>query len=262
MSDLPLPNAAEGDAAPPPAATPEASPPAVELAAETTAEAPPAPVDLSPAATAARLAELFPAIFAPGAVAPLKLRIQGDIQQRAPGIFTKKSLSIFLHRHTTGTAYLKALAAAPQRIDLDGQPAGEVSEEHRSAAAAELARRRAAHDARRAAERDAQREAQRQAHDAARRAHAAEHQARDARVALLRAFETTTLTRANFCALKGVPEAELDNLLAQARADREERATMSRPTAAPGRQAPRDNRQRPPGVPTSRRPDRPPRPPR
>ena len=179
------------------------------------ADAAPAVADLSPAACAACLADLFPAVFSAGSPQPLKLRIQADIQQRAPGIFTKKALSVFLHRHTTNTAYLRAIVNAPQRIDLDGAPAGEVADEHRLAAVAELDRRRAMHDERRAAERDAQR----QAVDASRRAREADDVQRHERAALLRAYETTTLTPANFCALKGLDQAQLDALLAQARLD-------------------------------------------
>ena len=188
-----------------------------------TAAVPPPP-ELSPAICAARLAELFPAVFSPGVPKPLKLRIQADVQQRAPGIFTRKALSGFLHRHTTSTAYLKALLNSPQRIDLDGAAAGEVATEHREAAAAELQRRRTLHDARRAAEREAQRAAEREAqqaeraaHVAAQRARAAQDEQRRERQALLRAYETSTLSRSNFCALKGVSEAQLDALLAQAR---------------------------------------------
>ncbi len=112
--------------------------------------------DMSPAACGARLAELFPALFAaaapgatqsaPGAQAPLvkpiKLKIHADIQARAPGVFTKRMLGIFFSRYTTSNAYLKALAMAPSRIDLDGEPAGEIAEEHRQAAGVELERRR------------------------------------------------------------------------------------------------------------------------
>ncbi len=180
--------------------------------------------DLSPVACAARLAELFPAVFSPGASKPLKLRIQADIQERAPGIFTRKALSGFLHRHTTSTAYLRALVNSPQRIDLTGAPAGEIATEHREAATVELQRRRTLHEARRAAEREAQRAAEREtqraeraAHDEAQRAHVAQIEERRERQALLRAFEASTLSRSNFCALKGVSEAELDALLAQAR---------------------------------------------
>src|SRR5438132_7590327 len=91
----------------------------------------PAPAEpMSPAACAQQLKALFPALFA-GAVKPLKLRIQVDIQERAPGVFTKQALSAFFRRHTGSTAYLIAISKAPNRIDLDGQPAGEVSAEHR-----------------------------------------------------------------------------------------------------------------------------------
>ena len=194
--------------------------------------------DLAPADCAARLAELFPAVFGPGAARPLKLRIQADIQQRAPGVFTRKALSIFLHRHTTSNAYLRALVAAAARSDLDGNDAGEVSDEHREAARVELERRRAIHDARRAAEQAARRQA-RDAEREQQRANAAEDAARRQSAALARAFETTTLTRANFCALKGLTDAELDAALALAR--QEQRPPRDRALPRP------DQRGAPPG---------------
>lgn len=40
------------------------------------------------------------------------------------------------------------------------------------------------------------------------------------RVMLLRAFESSPLGKANFCALKGISEAALDAALAQAQAER------------------------------------------
>lgn len=40
------------------------------------------------------------------------------------------------------------------------------------------------------------------------------------RALLLRAFESSTLSKANFCALKRLTEAELDAALNQARAER------------------------------------------
>lgn len=206
--------------------------PAPEAAVAEPAAAPPPVPELSPAACAARLAELFPALFAAGRALPIKLRIQSDIQQRAPGQFTRKSLSPFLHRHTTSTAYLKALVAASHRYDLDGAPAGEIDEVHRAAAVAELERRRALFEGRRAAERAATQEARRKAEAEARQQHAAEDAARRERAALLRAFESSTLTRANFCALKGIPEAELDGRLHQAWLEREERAQEPRPADA------------------------------
>jgi ProP effector len=108
--------------------------------------------------TARLLAKHFPALFGAGVIKPIKLRIQADIDQRAPGVFTKKSLSIFLQRHTTGTAYLQALVAeGATRVDLDGQPVGEIAAEHRDAAGVELERRRAVVEAKRHAGREAAR---------------------------------------------------------------------------------------------------------
>ncbi|HEX2011752.1 MAG TPA: ProQ/FinO family protein, partial [Roseateles sp.] len=149
-----------------------------------------AAVEMTPAAALQQLKALFPALF-DGAHKPLKLRIQADIQERAPGQFSKQLLSAVLRRYTGGTGYLIALSKASERFDLDGNPAGELSAEHRDAAAAELTRRRGIVEERRALE----------------------QQQRRNRAALLRDFQTTTLTRANFCALKGVAEEELDGLL-------------------------------------------------
>jgi len=224
------------------------------------AAAAPAVPELSPAAVAARLAELFPALFTPGQAKPLKLRIQADIQQRAPGLFTKKSLSMFLHRLTMSTPYLMALTKAPSRFDLDGAAAGELAAEHREAATTELARRRGLHEARRAAENAARREAEAQA----RQAHAAEHDARRERAGLLRAFETSTLTRANFCALKGISETDLEAALGLARVEREQRPPEPLREIRHERHEPRQDRhdRRPPdqrprgGGPAEQRPDR------
>lgn len=297
--------------------------PATEAAAPAVLEPAAPPIaDLPPAAVAAKLAELFPPLFGAGRALPIKLRIQADIQQRAPGLFNKKSLSIFLHRHTTSTAYLKALAQAPARLDLDGQPAGDIAQEHRDAAAVELNRRLAIVQERRAAERKAQRQAERPAvappqdgtapaaapsdrpprpprpprPDGAPRGdrpprqdrpartdrpdrpdraarpermdrpprqdrpdrpprpdhsqppaapealaprepltpeQAAAFEARRSRALVLRAFETTTLTRANFCALKGMNDAALEAILVQARAERGERPALKPPRSGP-----------------------------
>ena len=180
---------------------------------------------LSPAETAALLKQLFPALFS-GAAKPLKLRIQADIQERAPGRFSKQSLSGFFRRHTGSTSYLMALSRATQRFDLDGNPAGELSAEHRQLAADELTRRRSLNDSRRAddnkqrAEEGKQRAEegkQQRAEEANRRAE--EDAQRFNRATLLRAFETTTLTPANFCALKGIAIADFEVYIARARAE-------------------------------------------
>lgn len=170
-----------------------------------------APIDH--AAVAQALKTRFPALFG-GPAKPVKLRVQVDIQAAAPGEFTKPALSAFLRRHTGSTSYLLALVKAPHRFDLDGQPAGEISDEHRQVAQEELNRRRTLVQERRELE----------------------AQQRRNRAALLRDFETTTLTRPNFCALKDVPEDKLDGLLEIARAEAAEDAA-----------APRGFDRRPPG---------------
>ena len=248
--------------------------------------------DLSPAATGARLAELFPALFVgpdgKGVWRAIKLRIHADIQARAPGQFSKRTLGIFFSRYTTTTPYLKALAApGAQRHDLDGQPAGEIADEHRNAAAEEVARRQAIAAERRAAYRQPmprspatvpadgaepppprERPARaprrdegprdRPRHDGPRRDEprrgppgprpvsrppanrdAPQRQetrpdpraenpaaalpadpAQRERALLLRSFEASTISKANFCALKRISEADLDAALLQARTER------------------------------------------
>ncbi|MES3015234.1 MAG: ProQ/FinO family protein [Pseudomonadota bacterium] len=199
---------------PTPDTAPDAAPPAAPEAASPTA---PAVAPMSPAACAQQLKQLFPALFG-GAVKPFKLRIQIDIQERAPGTFSKQTLSAFFRRHTGATSYLIAMTKAPHRFDLDGQAAGEITDEHRKVALDELARRRGNQEERRQLE----------------------EQQRRNRAGLLHDFQTTTLTKANFCALKGVPVDELDGLLEIARGEAEERARQ----APPPRHAPAFDRPR------------------
>lgn len=195
-----------------PPATPEARP------AEPTS-----PAAAKPGAfdCATELKQRFPALFG-GAPKPLKLRIQADIQERAPGVFSKQALSAFFRRYTGGTGYLIAMTKSPHRFDLDGNPAGEISEEHRQVASEELARRRALHQS---------------------KVDQAEEGRRN-RAALLRDFETTTLTPANFCVLKGIAPAALEALLATARKERAERPQQP-PGLRQDRRPPQNERQRP-----------------
>ncbi len=199
--------------------------------------APAQPAALEPAAVAALLKQRFPGLFS-GAPKPIKLHIQADIQARAPGLFTKRVLSAFLHRHTGSTSYLIGLSKATQRFDLDGQPCGELTAEHREMAAEELTRRRNLQNERRAQE-DEQR--------------VLLEQQRFNRAGLLRDFERTTLTPSNFCVLKGVAVEELDGLLAIARRERDEPPPRPPMHATPAPQ----NRDRRPG--TGPRDDRRPR---
>jgi hypothetical protein len=165
---------------------------------EPQAEAAPAPA-AAPVDVAAELKALFPALFA-GRARPLKLRIQADIQERAPGRFSKTQLSAFFRRYTGSTSYLISMTQAKSRFDLDGQPAGEIAEEHLKAAQDELTRRRGLRQER----------------------EELEQQQRRNRAQLLRDFERTTLTEANFCTLKGVTPEELPGLLEIARRERAE----------------------------------------
>lgn len=203
------------DTLPPPEA-----PNPTEPAPQTGAEATQAAEDC-----ARELKQRFPALFA-GAPKPVKLRIQEDIQARAPGVFTKRALSAYFRRHTLSTGYLIALTRAETRFDLDGQPAGPIADEHRQAARDELARRRARQDERRAQESQQQAQAQ---------------QERRERAALLRDFQTTRLTTANFCALKGIAPEALDALLALARQEAAEA-----PPAPPPRPGRSGDERRPP----------------
>jgi sRNA-binding protein len=191
---------------PPPAPEPVAAHPSESAPAPASA-APPASASASASADCAeQLRQRFPALFG-AAPRPIKLKIHADIQARAPGVFSRQALSAFFRRYTMSTAYLIALTKATQRFDLDGAPAGELSEEHRQAAREELDRRRDRHEARRAIEQQARRE----------------------RAALLHDFQRTTLTAANFCALKGIAPEALEALLEVARREAAERPVLQPP---------------------------------
>ena len=186
------------------------------------------------------LAQRFPALFGlDGGPQPIKLRIHVDIQAQAPGVFTRRSLAHFLSRHTTSTAYLKALVKAPHRLDLMGAPAGEIAAEHRQAAQLELERRKAlVVERRRGLGREDSRHRQPPRHPPTPQKRPAPQppaqprqktpQAQGAQVdqeaqqraEILRAFASSPLSKANFCALKGLRESELDEALALAAKER------------------------------------------
>ena len=58
--------------------------------------------------------------------------------------FDRKNLRIALRMHTASTKYLKAVERGAERFDLDGNPAGEVTQEQRQHAATTLKERFAA----------------------------------------------------------------------------------------------------------------------
>jgi ProP effector len=218
-SDLPdpvTPSEEPAAAAAAPVPAPETAPTSASTPESTTDSAPQGSADTAPAAATppaapaadatAELKALFPALFT-GKPKPVKLRVQADIQERAPGKFSKAQLSAFLRRHTGSTGYLIALTQAKTRFDLDGQPAGEITEEHLTAAKEELARRKGVQQDRVQAEQEQ---------------HQLAAQQRRNRGQLLWDFERTTLTEANFCVLKGVVPEELPGLLEIARKERAE----------------------------------------
>ena len=153
------------------------------------------------------LKEKHPALFA-GAPKPLKLRIQHDIQALYPGVFSRQVLASFLRRYTHSGAYLKAILNGQHRFDLNGEAAGDITDEHRSVAEQSLKERQSRYEEQRQQERAKQKEAELQ---------------REKRSAFLKDFESTTLTRENFSALKGIPMEDLEETLEKARQERVER---------------------------------------
>ena len=94
-------------------------------------------------AALARLAEWFPQTFVLEKHLPhrpLKVGIAADILARCP-VLTRRELGPVLGVYAKRVMYLQSLVAGAIRIDLDGNPAGEVSAadaEHAAAALAEI----------------------------------------------------------------------------------------------------------------------------
>jgi ProP effector len=88
-------------------------------------------------ATLDKLAETY-AVFRD--CKPLALGIHKVILERQPEL-GKDAIRTALRIHTGSTRYLKSLATADQRFDLDGQAAGEVTEEQRKQAQVEVKER-------------------------------------------------------------------------------------------------------------------------
>jgi len=81
-------------------------------------------------ATLALLLATFP-VFRDGQ--PLAIGIHKTLRQRLPEL-KDADLRLALRRHVSSTKYLKAIANGDRRYDLDGQPAGEISAEHKQEA--------------------------------------------------------------------------------------------------------------------------------
>jgi sRNA-binding protein len=92
-------------------------------------------------ASIAALAALFPAAFAaePWQVHhPLKVGIGDELVAR--GVLDARKVKAALKRYVDRLMYQKCLAAGGARVDLEGNVAGEVSNEHRSRAERLVAR--------------------------------------------------------------------------------------------------------------------------
>jgi len=121
--------------------TTEKDPITADVAASSPAAEPAAPRQrIEPRALLQRLQQAFPAFRD---CKPLALKIDASIAERMPDV-DRKSLRAALRLHTASTRYLKAVERSQQRFDLDGQPAGEVTEEQRTHASTTLKERFAA----------------------------------------------------------------------------------------------------------------------
>lgn len=81
-----------------------------------------------------QLAEKYPVIKSSQ---PLAIGINKKLAELHPEL-DQKSLRAALFHHTRSFAYVKTLSKAAHRVDLDGQPAGEITDEQRAHAAGQL----------------------------------------------------------------------------------------------------------------------------
>ena len=93
-------------------------------------------------AALARLAEAFPQTFVlekHRPHRPLKVGIAADIPARCPAV-ERRVLGMALSAYAKRVMYLQSLVAGAVRVDLDGNPAGEVTARDAEYAAAKLAK--------------------------------------------------------------------------------------------------------------------------
>ena len=115
------------------------------------------PRNLAVDAAIALLAETWPAAFFEyeRRRVPIKVGIRDDILAALDGAITPEELGAALRRYTGNRHYLRALAfpaAGAARVDLDGNPCGEITKEQAARAAGLLAFYAAKRRARMAAE--------------------------------------------------------------------------------------------------------------
>ncbi len=103
----------------------------------------------------AYLYETFPLCFiAEGETKPLKIGLFQDLAERLAddSKVSKTQLRVALRRYTNSWRYLKCIKEGAQRVDLDGNPCGELDPEHIEHAKATLKESQEKAKARRAAE--------------------------------------------------------------------------------------------------------------
>jgi sRNA-binding protein len=93
-----------------------------------------------------RLFELYPKMFG-ARFRPLKLGVYQELLALHPDDFKKEDLKIALGLHARSTRYLDAVAAGEQRHDLNGMPVEPVAPEHVHHAILEVFKRRQARTA-------------------------------------------------------------------------------------------------------------------
>ena len=81
----------------------------------------------------------IPVLFDPERAKPLKIGAGNELAKSRPEGTSHATARAALKRWTSSPAYLRALAAGGSRYGLDGEPIGEVTEEHQRAARARLA---------------------------------------------------------------------------------------------------------------------------
>lgn len=198
-----------------------------------------------------RLFELYPSMFG-ARFLPLKLGVYQDLLARHGDEFKAEDLKVALGLHARSTRYLDAVAAGHPRHDLDAKPVEPVAPEHIHHAILEVFRRRQARtpDDLGAALRD-RIIAAIEASGIGRDAYAERVRARDVkgnaalddalaelgrqgakREALLRAFETTGKTEAEFADMYGMEPREVTRTLQRARKDRADAQAFAEAKAA------------------------------
>ena len=108
--------------------------------AETTAAAPQDKPAEKPADTRALLKTLQERFEVFRNFSPLAIGIDKQVFEKLPEL-SKKSLRLAMRSHTISTRYLKEMEKGTVRLNLDGSPAGEVTDENRQHASEQLKER-------------------------------------------------------------------------------------------------------------------------